>query len=912
MDSGANGCITGDLSLFAGAVIPVDVSVEGIHGGLRATGVGTAVVPVAGYNLHIQNMFYVPGFARTIISVGVLVDDGFTVAFSKYFSGDLHGTNAAKVSYGQRGQFCFKLVGNNKLYEWGSSASAVRCAAARVSSKNVERNNNNNIRKPILAGKGLRDARGEFLTFQELVHRRLSHVSLGSRHLARALEEAVPGVRFSPDHMAFCEACVLAKLKAHRSRRPARRRATRPLQRVHFDLAFAGIPGFAGQVGFLIMVDEYTEKVFVRLIWKKSETARILSEFKAQVEAHFQELMGDVSSPFRPFRLSGLRSDSAAENMGGEIREWCKKSGIFHEFSAPYCQWQNGRAERLIGVLWNGSEAARKAAGAPGRYWPLSLLNFVFVHNNLPTKSSSRSPNERWWNVTVPLRDRLERIRCWGSLAYLHVPKALRRKGDDHARRCVLVGHSDVTNGYLLLCLDTGQFLTGHSVVCDEGRFPFRESPEDFGYDYVDVDLHVDLYAESSPDASPPPSSDSSAAPVVFGDFPPVGSVPSSSNSVSPVLFGDFPLAGSSDSTAPVASSSVSDTGAADAEVISAAFSPVSASDGQGQSSSFSPAPVASSASGEVDASSPPALQYTVQRIAGYRVGKAFDDAGVELPYLVEQYRVKWKNYSEAESTWEDADNVDAPELVHHFLSTKSGKEAFKKQRARFAGRIRGVDYVSSSATSELPAAGSGATSSLGSPPVESLQPESPAVDGLAESTSSPVLAESMSPPAVPSVQLAGEVVQAPLSVSTLRVRLNEVQCHLRAGSSCRADAVSVSRLDGAPLVPSVCAEAQVAARVGIRLASKPCSEHDLRRISNRIRLLELASRSPPPALRVASTVVRDFIPGTIDEALSDINSSRGGVLSSMKLSRVKISGRGSLYILHRGLISWAVDGSSR
>ena len=172
-------------------------------------------------------------------------------------------------------------------------------------------------------------------------------------------------------------------------------------------------------------------------------------------------------------------------------------------------------------------------------------------------------------------------------------------------------------------------------MVCDEGRFPFRESPEDFGYDYVDVDLHVDLYAESSPDASPPPSSDSSAAPVVFGDFPPVGSVPSSSNSVSPVLFGDFPLAGSSDSTAPVASSSVSATGAADAEVVSAAFSPVSASDGQGQSSSFSPAPVASSASGEVDASSPPALQYTVQRIAGYRVGKAFDDAGAELPYLV-------------------------------------------------------------------------------------------------------------------------------------------------------------------------------------------------------------------------------------------------------------------------------------
>ena len=119
LDSGANGCITGDISesLFTGAVLPVQVSVEGIHGGLRATGVGTAVVPVSGYHLPIDNMFYVPGFGRTIISVGVLVDDGFTVAFSKYFSWDLHCTNAAKVSFGERGQFCLSLVGNNKLYE---------------------------------------------------------------------------------------------------------------------------------------------------------------------------------------------------------------------------------------------------------------------------------------------------------------------------------------------------------------------------------------------------------------------------------------------------------------------------------------------------------------------------------------------------------------------------------------------------------------------------------------------------------------------------------------------------------------------------------------------------------------------------------------------------------------------------
>ena len=113
LDSGANGCITGDLSLFTGAVLPVDVSVEGIHGGLRATGVGPAVVLVGGYSLRVENMFYVPGFARSIISVGVLVNDGYSISFSKYFSGDLNGVNAARVSYGRQGHFCFSLVSNN-------------------------------------------------------------------------------------------------------------------------------------------------------------------------------------------------------------------------------------------------------------------------------------------------------------------------------------------------------------------------------------------------------------------------------------------------------------------------------------------------------------------------------------------------------------------------------------------------------------------------------------------------------------------------------------------------------------------------------------------------------------------------------------------------------------------------------
>jgi hypothetical protein len=57
--------------------------------------------------------------------------------------------------------------------------------------------------------------------------------------------------------------------------------------------------------------------------------------------------------------------------------------GIVHEVSAAYSQWQNGIVERAIGVAWEGAEAMRKDAGAPARYWPLSLLAFAFTRNLL-------------------------------------------------------------------------------------------------------------------------------------------------------------------------------------------------------------------------------------------------------------------------------------------------------------------------------------------------------------------------------------------------------------------------------------------------------------------------------------------------------------------------------------------------
>ena len=236
--------------------------------------------------------------------------------------------------------------------------------------------------------------------------------------------------------------------------------------------------GVGGARLFLMILDEFTEKWFPVLLRSKAEVAAELSKFKARAEAHFEVNLGEVVV------MAGMRSDRERVNDTREIREWCEANGIRHEMSAKYSQWQNGKVERAIGVLWEGGEAMRKDAGAPAKYWPCSLLAFAFVRGLLALGESEQSPHEKWWGIEVPLEKRLGRLRVWGCRAYAHVPSQLRKKGDDKAIECVHLGYSATTKAYLLMKEDTGEmFVSPASVVFDETIMPFKKGGAQDGGD---------------------------------------------------------------------------------------------------------------------------------------------------------------------------------------------------------------------------------------------------------------------------------------------------------------------------------------------------------------------------------------------------------------------------------------------
>ena len=79
--------------------------------------------------------------------------------------------------------------------------------------------------------------------------------------------------------------------------------------------------------------------------------------------------------------IAQLRTDNAQEHLSKDVAEVCQTAGIQHETIVPHSPHQNGRVERVIATLWEGSEALRRAGGLPPQYWVYCLQSFIHVHN---------------------------------------------------------------------------------------------------------------------------------------------------------------------------------------------------------------------------------------------------------------------------------------------------------------------------------------------------------------------------------------------------------------------------------------------------------------------------------------------------------------------------------------------------
>lgn len=193
---------------------------------------------------------------------------------------------------------------------------------------------------------------------------------------------------------------------------------------------------------------------FIHLLRKKSEAAGKFMEL-------IHTIRGETGNLVRT-----LRTDNRGEYGSNELQNWLTQKGIKHETSAPHTSQQDGVSEREIRTVTEGARSCLHDCQTPSEPWgeavttgttnlikesrlPISLWGeaarfTVYTLNRVLSKTSPVTPYQRWHSNPPDVSN----LRTFGSIAYIHIPDALRPKWAKKSIRCIFIGYCETTKGW--------------------------------------------------------------------------------------------------------------------------------------------------------------------------------------------------------------------------------------------------------------------------------------------------------------------------------------------------------------------------------------------------------------------------------------------------------------------------------
>lgn len=293
----------------------------------------------------------------------------------------------------------------------------------------------------------------------DLWHRRLGHP--GKSYLKQVCK-MVDGVGNIGDGDGLCEICVegkQVKLPFHGTRK----KATRPLERIHSDLCGPIAPtAYNGVRYFLTFLDDFSHFAVVYGLKEKSEVFEYFKVYEARVTNRFPDK-----------KICNFRCDNGGEFVNRNMRELFAEKGIEYELTIPNTPENNGVAERLNRTLLEKARCMLLASSLRKSFWIESLLTAVYLLNRSPTRAldGDKVPAELWYGV----RPNLQKLRVFGCNAYVCKPKEqCAGKFDSRSEKCFLLGYVD--NGYRLWSIEDKKVITARNVIFDETKNTFNKN----------------------------------------------------------------------------------------------------------------------------------------------------------------------------------------------------------------------------------------------------------------------------------------------------------------------------------------------------------------------------------------------------------------------------------------------------
>ena len=380
IDSGASHCICNDITKFIDYKEQFGVIGTALQGAsLQCEGIGTIVLHVRNdhgdiIQWNVPNTYYAPNASETLISVSATNETKNNLIC-------LGQTNQLLITNKDGTQTCIPIRQCNRQYLITTYTSI----------------DSNTVKNETLGDKVYTTAS------LDRWHEILGHAD---PNMIQKLQQHVNGMKISDKNnpSCTCTTCVMAKMPRKKFKKHHEHRATRPLFRVHTDIAGPLTPvAHNGDEYALIFVDDATRFVAVYTIPSKDQAINGFKRFVAE--------MGVTEQQIRV-----LRSDNGTEFCNKEFEKYLLDLGILHETTNTYTPSENGVAERTWRILFNMTRAMLILSGLDAGWWYKALKMAAYIRNRI---LSSALPGKTPYEAMFGKKPDLSHMHPFGSPVFV-------------------------------------------------------------------------------------------------------------------------------------------------------------------------------------------------------------------------------------------------------------------------------------------------------------------------------------------------------------------------------------------------------------------------------------------------------------------------------------------------------------
>jgi hypothetical protein len=164
-----------------------------------------------------------------------------------------------------------------------------------------------------------------------------------------------------------------------------------------------------------------------------------------------------------------LKSSEAShrdkEFTNNKIIKFYQDNGIKQEFTAPYCPEQNGITEHDNRTIAEAARTMLHARNVPLRFWGEVVQTTTYILNQTYIQLLPHTTSYQAWFGVKPS---LAHTRIFGCNAFIHVPKALRKKLDSKSHQRMFLGYSDESKAYRIWDKDSKRISITRNVLFHE------------------------------------------------------------------------------------------------------------------------------------------------------------------------------------------------------------------------------------------------------------------------------------------------------------------------------------------------------------------------------------------------------------------------------------------------------------